>query len=198
VSIPENPVDLRLWRAMSVCRPSGFPFHLAKRIAEIDPVEARDACARLIQSRLVDPFDLGGERLRLNAFSIPAAGDLLEDERQRHAAQIHAAISGSAKGLDLNKRYVAEILPAVRWAAALDWPLAGALTRRAFALLRQRGRIAEGAELLVTLRDAAERRGDWEVSNECSWELSWIRGLPYHALDRTPVDDKQLSFDFAG
>jgi hypothetical protein len=118
-------------------------------------------------------------------------------QRRRHAEIVHAAVSGWAKCPDHGKRSIAECMPAFRWAAAADWPLAYGLARHAFALLRSRGRIAEGAEFLVALRDAADLREDWGVSDECSWELSWIRSVPYRGPDRAPIQGDQLSFDFA-
>ena len=194
LAVPDNPVDLRLWRAMAVCRPSGFPLELAARIAGIEPADVPGACARLIQGRLVDPFD--GGRLRLNALSLAAAGDLLEMERRRHAEVVYEAVSGWAKNPDFNKQYGAELIPAFQWATSADWPLACALVRHAFALLRHYGRLAEGTELLVALGNAADLRSDRQVSDECSWELSWIRGVPYRGAYRGSACGDQLSFDF--
>jgi hypothetical protein len=93
---------------------------------------------------------------------------------------------------------MAEIVPALQRVADLDWRLACGLGRHAFGFLRSLGRVAEGAEFLVALRDAADLRGDWGVSDNCAWELSWIRGVPYRGADRAPVQGDQLSFNFAG
>ena len=93
LTVPDNPVDLRLWRAMAVCCPSGFPLGLAVRIAGIEQNEVQAACARLIQSRLVDPVDDVRGWLRVSASSITAAGDLPEIQR-RHAEVVHEIASG--------------------------------------------------------------------------------------------------------
>jgi hypothetical protein len=88
-------------------------------------------------------------------------------------------------------------MPAFHWARTADWPLAKGLARCAFALLRREDRMAEGAEVLVALREAAETQGDWDASDECSSELSWIRGLPYPARARTPTAGSRLGFGFS-
>jgi len=197
LAIPGNPVDVRLWRAMAVCRPGGFPLELAARIAGVEPGDAAGACARLIEARLADPLDDAEGRLRLSALSLAAAGESLEIERRRHAELVDEAACGWAIGREFSPRYIAEFMPAFRWAASANWPLAGALVRHAFALLRARGRLAEGVELLVALREAAEVCGDWQESDYCAWELSWIRGVPYRGADREPLGGGQLMFDFA-
>ncbi len=197
LTLPDNPTDLRLWRAMAVCRPDGFPVELAAEIAGVEPGEARDACARLIHERLADPFDDAEGRLRLSAASVAAAGDSLPDERRRHAEAVHRTVSKWEKSPGDCKRCAAELMPALRWAAGSDWPLAAEIARRGFAFFRSVRRVAEGAELLVALRDAADSRGDWQVSDECSWELSWIRGVPYRGPDRARTEGDQLTFDFA-
>jgi hypothetical protein len=197
LEIPEVPADVRFWQAMAVCRRSGFPLELAAQIAGLEPSEAPAAGARLIEGRLADPFDDAGERLRLSAFSAAAAG-ASEEMRRRHAEVVHAAVSKWRTCPDVCHRYIAELMPAFRWAADADWLLAAGLARYAFAFLRSRGRVAEAAEILVALRDAADQRSDWQVSDECSWELSWIRSVPYRGGDRAPVRGEQLGFDFAG
>ncbi len=196
LAVPDNPVDLRLWRAMAACCAGGFPLELAVRIAGIEPIEAQASCERLMRSRLVDPVDDVRGWLRLSASSIAAAGDLAEI-RRRHAEIVHEIISGWAKEPDSTKQYVAEFMPAFRWAADHNWALAPRIIRHAFAFLRHHGRLAEGGEMLVALRDAADERCDWEVSDECSWELSWIRGLPYRRVS-APIDGTQLDLDFSG
>jgi len=193
---PGNPVDLRLWRAMTVCCPSGFPLELAVQIAGIEPADAQEACVRLIQSRMVDPMDDSRGWMRLSAISAAAADTSLDSERSRHAEIVFGIASEWRAQPDFSKRYISEFMPAFRWEAGGNWPLACGIIRHAFALLRHYGRLAEGAELLVALRDAAEQRCEWEVSDECSWELSWIRGVPYRAANRTPVAGDQFSLDF--
>lgn len=165
------------------------------RIAGIKPSEVQAACARLIGSRLVDPVDNVRGWFRLSASSIAAAGDLLEVAR-RHAEIVHEIASGWAEEPDSTRQYIAEFMPAFRWAADHNWALAQRIIRHAFAFLRHHGRLAEGGEMLVALRDAAEQRCEWEVSEECAWELSWIRGLPYLRAARAPMDDVQLNLDF--
>jgi hypothetical protein len=197
LAVPDNPVDLRLWRAMAVCCPSGFPLELAVRIAGIEQIEVQASCTRLIQSRLVDPVDDVRGWLRLSASSIAAAGDLPEIKR-RHAELVHEIASGWAKEPDSTKQYIAEFMPAFRWAADNNWTLAPRIIRHAFAFLRHHGRLAEGGGMLIALRDAADQRCDWEVSDECSWELSWIRGLPYRRVGWAPIDGAQLHLDFDG
>lgn len=196
LTVPDHPDDLRLWRAMAVCRRGGFPVDLAVTIAEVDAAAAPAAVARLIENRLVDPMDNVHQRLRLSALSRTAVGDLLKVERRRHAEAVHQAVQAAAAGPGFDKQYLAEVMPAFRWAAGANWPLAAALGRRAFAVLRRLGRVAEGVELMVALRSAADHRGDETVSDECSWELSWIRGEPYRAASRPPLGGDQLAFDF--
>ncbi len=198
IAVPSNPVDLGLWRAMAVCRPDAFPLELAVQIAGIDPAGAQAACTRLIQSRLVDPLDHVNGWMRLSVASVAAAGDALESERRRHAEIVSENASDWSNRPDFSKRYTAEVIPAFRWAAGGDWPLACGIIRRAFACLRHYGHLAAAAELLVVLRDAAEERCEWEVSDECTWELSWIRGLPYRGASRAHMDGDQLHFDFGG
>lgn len=198
LAVPGNPVDLRLWRAMAVCRSSGFPLELASRIAGIEPMEVQGARARLIQSRLADPLDDVSGWMRLSASSVAAASDSLEAERRLHAEIVYEMASEWRNKPDFGQRYIAECIPAFRWAADVDWALACGIARHAFAFLRHYSRLAEGAELLVTLRDAADQRCDWQVSEECSWELSWIRGLPYRGGGWAPIEGDQLMFDFGG
>jgi hypothetical protein len=196
-AVPDNPVDRRLWRAMAACHSSAIPLGLAARIAGIEPAEAAEACERLIEGRLVDPFDWGNGRLRLPSQSIAAAGGLEEDERRRHAEAIDELASRPSASADF-RQCTDEILPAFRWLAEADWERASAFGRRASALLGRCGRLAEGAELLAAVRNAADQRGDWEASDACSWELSWIRGVPYRGARWKPEREDQLSLDFGG
>lgn len=198
VQAPGEETDGRLLRAMAVCSRGGFPFWIAARIAGLAPEVAADAGSRLVRNRLADPFDDAAGSMRLNAAAAEIAGQGLEEERRRHARLIHEAFSGWTKTPDFDKHYAVELMPALRWAAQADWPLAVSLGRLGFAFLRQRGRIAEGAELLEKLRGAAEAREDKAVSDECTWELSWIRGEAYRGLGRAPMSGDQLGFDFGG
>lgn len=195
VTIPDNPVDLRLWRAMAVCRPDGFPLELATGIAGLEASTSEEAYRRLVAGRWVDPLDEANGWMRLNAASLAAAKDLAA-ERRRHAELVDRAAAGWAEKPEFRERYEGEWLAAFRWAAVADWRLALRLARNAVAFLRQQGRLAETATLLVALREAADQHGEWQVSDECSWELSWIRGLPYRGAGWAPVDGDQLGFDF--
>ncbi|HME07226.1 MAG TPA: TIR domain-containing protein [Bryobacteraceae bacterium] len=196
LDIPEDPVTVRLWQAMAVCRPSGFPVELAAEIAEVEPGDVAAACARLIQGRLVDPFDQAAGRLRMSAASVAVAGGSLEAQRRRHADVVHAAIHPRTSHPDKARQYIPEVMPAFRWATKADWNLAGKLARQGYTYFRNHGRLAEGVELLIALRNAAELREDWQVSDECDWELSWVRNTPYRGADRGPVEGDQLSFSF--
>lgn len=196
VAPPENEIDVRLLKAMAVCRRGGFPLELAARIAGLTPAQANEARSRLIEGRLADPLDEAGGRLRVNALAAKMAGGNLEQQRRRHAELIHQAFAGWMKNLEFDRSYTSELMPAFAWAADADWPLACSLARHGFAFLRHRGRIAEGAGLLDALRDSAAARGDQAVSDECAWELSWLRGEAYRGLGRAPVSGDQLSLDF--
>jgi hypothetical protein len=204
--IPENPSDFRLWKATAVCRRGGFPLELAVRIAEIDPPEVQASCARLIQMRLLDPLDDAQGLLRLSRMSQCVAmaagggeGDWLEAERQRHAQAVYEAIAPSPEGTDRERlQYAAELLPALQWAIQADWRLAVDLARRGFRFFRDRGRVAEGAELLFPLRFAAEDRGEEAIVEECEWDLSWIRTTPSGtAFGASAGGGEQLAFEFA-
>jgi NB-ARC domain len=196
LNIPQDPMLVRLWQAMAVCRPSGFPLDLAAEIAEVGAGQVGAACARLIQGRLVDPFDQAAGRLRLSSGSLAAAGSSLEAQQRRHAEVVHAAIHDWTSGRDRARQYITEIMPAFRWAATADWSLAGKLANKAYAYLRSSGRLAEGVDLLIALRNAAESIHDWEVSDECSWELSWVLNKPFRRADRGTVGGDQLGLDF--
>lgn len=193
VTAPDDPVDRRLWHAMAVCRRGGFALDFVAEIAQLRASEAHGACTRLIEARVADPLDDVARRLRLNVR--PAAS--LESERKRHAEIIEAALARRTTDPGAAQQYIPEFLPAFQWAATADWHLAASLARRAYAFLRDSGRVAEGVELLLTLRDRADAVGDWDVSDECSSELSWVRNTPYRAPNRGPVEGAQLALDFA-
>lgn len=195
---PAGEADSRLWRAMAVCRPQGFPLDLAARVADLPAADARAACARLVDLRLADPFDAAGEILRLNALSFSEAGRSvdLQPLRRRHAESVDAALVQLAGDCARCEQYLAEFQPAFEWAAANDWPLAVSLGRHAFAYLRGRSRRTESDAVLVALRNAADRVNDWWVADECSWELSWIRNVPHTGRGRDLEEGDQLGFDF--
>ncbi len=196
VQIPTDEAAERLWRAMAVCSPGGFPVDLATAIAKLQPEEVSGACRRLIEAGVADPFDAAGASLRLSAAAIIAAGGSIDLERRRHAEAVHAAIAQWNARPDVARRHMPELGRAFRWAAGADWPLAVVLARRGFTFLQHRGRTEEAEELMVSLRDAADAGGDWEVSDDCARELSWIRGVPYRGPDRAPGLGEQLGLDF--
>ena len=189
---PHDAACLNLWRAMSICHPGGFPVDFAARVAAVAPADLPELCSRLIGSRLVDPIDETGSWMRLGAVPRGFAPESLEQERRRHAEAALETLSARS----FEKRAIPEIMPAFRWASRNDWALASNLARHAFGALRGCGRLAEGAELLIALRDAADARGDWQASDFCAWELSWIRGVPYRGSPRAPAEADQLSLDF--
>lgn len=194
---PAGRRNLRLWQAMSVCRPQGFALELAAEIAGADPRAGRASCDQLIEQRLADPFDEAGMYLRLSTASRAAAQASadVQAERRRHAEVLHAAFSGRSKDPERCGRWIAEVRSALRWAMAADWKLAVELAQRSFQFLRARRRTAEAFEILLWLSDAAEARQDQEVLESCEWELSWIRdaGGPVRPA---AVGGRQMSFEF--
>lgn len=173
---PTDPELLRLWQAMSVCRPHGFPLELAAEIAELTVDEARSACHHLVSERLVDPFDRDNTRFRLSTSSLTAArlNIDLEEVCRRHAAVLSASFSRWTTSPAQCEKYVAELEPAFEWALHADWDQACQLAQRGFAFLKTQGRLAEGARVLERLRHAAEQRQDRRIAESCAWELSWI------------------------
>ncbi len=192
---PSDPVDLRLLRAMAVCRRDAFPLDFAARIAGLDPVTAAEATSHLIRDRLADPLDETRGILRLNALSATAVDGDVEEERRRHAMLLKETLSAWREDTSSALRLFAEFQPAFRWAIEADWPLAGSLARRAYDLLSYSGRAAEGAQVLASFRDAALQRGDRQTADDCSWELSWARNEPYHGPARAPAAAEQTGFD---
>jgi hypothetical protein len=51
---PSDALELRLWRAMAVCRRNGFSLDLAARVASMSLDQAREACGRLIEQQLFE------------------------------------------------------------------------------------------------------------------------------------------------
>jgi hypothetical protein len=99
ILLREIPLDEQLWRAMAVCSRHGFALELAAEVAGIGLDDARPACDRLLERRLVDPFDCAGPLFRLNTWSQAAAesGAGLEPQRRRHAEVLHARFAGWAQ-----------------------------------------------------------------------------------------------------
>ncbi len=168
---PEEPEDVRLWKSMAACRADGFPLELAVRIADIPASKARSACERLAEFRLLDPFDEDGPRLRLNAFSIAAAG---ATHRRRHAEVLRQEFCRWAKYPERCALYLGEIESAFQWSLSNDWPGAVELAKNSLAFLKAQGLVAAGVQRLKRLGEAAELRGDHQTARECTWELSWI------------------------
>ena len=198
LQLPASRVDLALWQAMAVCRPQGFPLELAASIAGIGIDEARTACRRLIDGRLVDAFDHAGKHMRLGAHSLAAACSTadLEPQRRRHAKELQTLFSGWAKEPGHCNGYVAEMESALRWALDADWATAVELGRSAFAFLRHQDRTAEGCHVLEQLREAADLRQDSDISEYCSWELSWMSNSPYGGTRAGTIAGEQLALDF--
>jgi hypothetical protein len=163
---PETRVaedDVPMWRALSCCWPLGANVEFAARVAGIAEPAAVSIVQRLISSRTVDPVDAA--RVRLNVSST------LEEFRQRHARAVMSGFYKSPASDDL----IPEMLPALQWAQKNDWELACALGQRASDFLRNRYRNAEAAEILKSLRAAAENRKDLKTINNCDYELSWLQ-----------------------
>lgn len=195
---PEEDIDQDLWLACAVCNPTGFPTELAIRIANLSAKEASAATTRLIAQSLLDPCDAAARFLRLNAHSMTAAGKhSLARQRLQHAQTILDIIKQAGNSPELNQNYVPEFLPAFQYASEANWQLACNIAKRAAALLRRHHRIAEAVEMLVALRDAADEQADWQTSDECAWELSWIRGVPYRGAPRLAGTGSQLSLEFS-
>jgi hypothetical protein len=188
---PDKAADLRLWQAMACCHAGAFPIDLAARISRTASGETREACERLIERRLVRPFD--ANRFRLDIASRvagrAAAGAVL---RSRHAREVHRAFSPWTAEPARCAAYLPEVTVALAWAIERDWSLA-ALGFRVSDYLRAHQRLVESAEILRTLRAAAEDRADWPVVENCDWELSWIEGRAYRPMVVQADEAGQLS-----
>jgi hypothetical protein len=194
---PRDPAERRLWEAMAVCRPQGFPLELAARLAEIDPAQARIACEALVSRRLVDPLGQRDSRFRLSDASRAAArrGAELELLCHRHAELLDELCKQMADAPPGLLGCLPELAPALDWACTADWNLATRLAWHAYAFLRSQGRVGEGAEALARLRYEAERRGDKHAADMCAQELSWVLD-PSGAPRRRPGTPEQLEFNF--
>jgi hypothetical protein len=177
VAPPQEPAPLRLWQAMSACEPMAADLELAGRVAGLSPPEVFDACRRLVELGLADPWDGAGERFRMNAASRATAAlqPGSEPARRRHAECLHGIFSGWNDHPEVCGRYVPEIETALGWALEADWDLAAGLALRAFDFLRSQGRTREGADILMELRRSARMRQQRLVEERCDWELSWVQ-----------------------
>lgn len=195
---PVDPVDLRLWQAMAVCRPNGSSLELAARIAGVGDSEARTGFERLAAQGWVDPLDAAGTRFRLNARSFQAAQSVADGEalRHRHAQALHAAFSHWRTSPAQCQGLVAELENGLDWALRHDWSLATRLAGESFTYLSAHGRLREAAQIYEQLREAARERQDAQVVDNCSWELSWIQD-DKGEVRRPPAIGQQLTLDFA-
>jgi len=195
---PADSLDRRLWEAISVCRPHGFPLELAARIANIEESMARDACHRLVAQRWVDPFDAAGVRFRVGAGSLAAKQSAADYEvlRRRHAETLKEIFSDWRRRPARCEEFLAELEVAFQWALRSDWQLANELAERAFPFLKAQQRWPEAARICLQLLQAAGERRDSRVVENCAWELSWIQD-EQGGIRRPPVVGDQLAFDWA-
>jgi hypothetical protein len=100
ILLREIPLDEQLWRAMAVLQPPWLRARTGGRSGGASALDdARPACDRLLERRLVDPFDCAGPLFRLNTWSQAAAesGAGLEPQRRRHAEVLHARFADWAQ-----------------------------------------------------------------------------------------------------
>jgi len=83
-----------------------------------------------------------------------------------------------------------------QWAVRSQWRLATMLAHRAFAFLKNEGRVAEAIHLYEQVLQAARERNDVEEIEDCSWELSWFRDEGA-GLRRSTANAEQIGFDFS-
>lgn len=192
---PCDPPQMRLWRAMSVCRPDDAPLELAAQVAELKDGDARMAAEQLAARRLVCPLDEAGTRYRLTAATDQDHG---EEERRRHAEVLSAVYSKWTARQAQCSRLVGEFPAAFRWASATDWSLAASLAGRVIAFLQAQRRDLEAAEILEETLDAARQHDDSRTASKCLRELSWILDYQDGRFATVPVAGEQLNFDFGG
>ena len=186
-------VEQRLWQAMSVCRPGGFPLTLAAKIANLDDSVALSACNRLVAQRWADPFDLERNWFRVGAGSRQERQD--ENLQRRHAEELNVIFSQWWKLPDHCGTLIGEVATAFRWSLQSDWRLAASLGEKAFAYLKSKGRRQEAAEQCRQLADGAREWQDERVAETCAWELSWLQDEGGEVRSR-PAAAEQLAFDF--
>lgn len=199
---PAEGDEMRLWQAMSVCRPSGFPLELAAAVARIGDAESSRACERLVAARYVHPLDEVAHIYRLDRASALAASAAAEDLgtlRQHHASLLEGKLAGWKFGSrdsipESANVWLAEALHAFEWANKAAWPQAVRLGLAAFVILRNLGRATEALELLQKLAHYAEYRADASVYSTCSREISWLR--PDLKVHQYASPEDQLKFDF--
>jgi hypothetical protein len=89
---------------------------------------------------------------------------------------------------------IAGIEAACEWAFRSDWDLAKGLARRLCVFLKAENRWMEAAHVYGRLRDAARERGDSEVEEDSTEELSWIQDG--ERIQPREITGEQLEFDF--
>ena len=168
---PSDPIERKLWHALSICRPHGVAISLPAMMAGIERNEANRAIERLIASGLADRLD--PSRVRLTAESRDAARAEAEVEtlRRKQAESVHTIFLAQAPDAEI---LVSELLPALQYACENDWRIARELGQRASDFLRRVYRHGEAIELLRLLLSAAKQRADAHTAELCEWELSWI------------------------
>jgi hypothetical protein len=194
---PENTIDaagLRLWDAISVCRPQGFPLEFAARVADIAESDARAAAARLSAQRWIDPQDAAGLRFRLGAGR--SAVRASEASRLQHAEVLTQTYGAWRSNPASCRALLAELERAFQWALLSNWNVAVGLADRAFGFLSAEGRLLEAIHLYSELRDAARECRDSRVVENCSAELSWLIDEG-GGIRRRAVSGGQLVLDFS-
>jgi hypothetical protein len=199
-----DPNARRLLSAMCACAP-GFRLDIAARAAGTGTPQALDATAQLLSHGLLMELDRNGPR-----YLVPAAArSMAEDHTWRlpHARAVAALFDAQTpQPADLT-HFWPDLQCALHHALAgtieLDWPLTGALARRAVAWARAHDRLAEAFEILEAWSHAADQRSDRRALDDCAWEQTWIlerweRYDEARALDglRRKQDADQLAFDF--
>ncbi len=192
----------RLLAAMSACPPSGFSLALAAEAAGMDEAAARNASEDLVSRGIATALGSDPPRYCLHHM-VREAVEPGPEQRRFYAK----AVAGSAPGSALVR--LADFEQALRWTLSQPeddpeaWSLACALGRRAIALTKPQGRFAEVDEFLVILFEAAQRREDRRVLEECAWERQWIlerwdRPEEARVLEqfRLVACQDQMSFEF--
>lgn len=176
----------RLWRGMSACFPPMVDLRVAAEAADIADAAVSDAVRALQERGIVQAVDAAGLFHRLNE----SHASPLQAE---HAAVLHELFRHWPKETQRCLAAVRDVARSLDWALQHNWALAADLGRWAFSLLRTNRRIPEAAELLMPVLEEARRRGDEKVTEECEWELSWIRVAGEAAVKLPNSEATQLS-----
>ena len=200
-----DPHTRSLLSAMCACAPSGFCLDIAARTAGTGTPQALDGTAQLLSQRLLIELDQTGPR-----FLVPAAARSVAEEqvwRLRHARAVAALFDAQTSEPGDLTQFWPDLQHALHHALEggieIDWPLAGALARRAVAWARAHGRLSEAFEILEAWSRVAEQKSDRHVLEDSAWEQIWIlehwgRSNEARALDglRRKHYSDQLAFDF--